>query len=431
VLATLLHLAAPNLGEAAARVGFIATDAVFVGWLGKDALAGVSLVFPLFLICQTVSAGGIGTGIAAAVAGALGAGERGRADRLAAQALWLALGAGVLFGASMLAGGPALYRAFGASGSVLVAATRYSAVTFGGIVLVWLMNLLANAVRGTGAMTVCAGAIVAGGAVHLALSPTLILGLGPFPALGVVGAGIAVLASYGTGATILFCHLLSRRAGAQLRADALGIRKGEIRRVLAIGVPATMTVVLWQATSIALTILIAGFGPAVLAGFGAAQRLELLQTPITFGLGSAAIAMIAANLGAAQPNRARTVGRLTALLGGFIGLGFACAAVLAPSSWMALFTHDPAVAAAGRLYLRNIGLSLPLVGVGFGLAFSLMGAGRATGPALASLLRLGVIAMAGAALVPVAGGGLPALFATAAAANIGYAVMNAGLSRRL
>jgi len=430
VVPSLLRLAAPNIGEAIARVGFIAADAAFIGWLGRDALAGVSLVFPLFLVCQMISAGGIGIGVSAAVAGALGAGDTGQADRTAAQALWLSLAAGLVVGAAMLLGGPSLYRFLGASGPALAAARAYSAVVFGGVVLVWLMNLLANAVRGTGAMAVSAGAIVAGEAVHLALSPTLILGLGPFPRLGVAGAAIAVLASYGTGAAIVLGYLCSRRAGAGLRAGALGLRRALLRRVLAVGVPAAATNFLFQAASIAATVLVARYGAAALAGYGVAQRLELVQMPISYALGSAAVAMVAANLGAGQPERARAVARATALVCGLIGVGFALIAFVAPSWWMELFTHDPAVARTGVLYLRSVAATLALSGVAYGLAFALMGAGKAGVPAVASLVRLGVLGIAGGAAVH-AGFGTPTLFLMVAAANVVFAGTLMGAGRHL
>ena len=63
VLPLLLSLAAPNIGEAAARITFLTADALFVSWLGSDALAGVAVVFPLFLILQTATASGIGSGV--------------------------------------------------------------------------------------------------------------------------------------------------------------------------------------------------------------------------------------------------------------------------------------------------------------------------------------------------------------------------------
>src|SRR5262249_54751578 len=158
----------PNLGEAAARIAFIACDAVFVGWLGTDALAGVSLVFPIFLIMQMTSASGLGAGVAAAVGRALGAGRPEDASALAAHALMPAVACAALFALPMLGFGAAAYEALGARGPALVAAVTYSDLVFGaGALAVWGMNLLANAVRGTGNMAVPASAIVAGELVHL------------------------------------------------------------------------------------------------------------------------------------------------------------------------------------------------------------------------------------------------------------------------
>jgi Na+-driven multidrug efflux pump len=79
VLPLLLSLAAPNIGEAAARITFLTADAVFVSWLGSDALAGVAVVFPLFLILQTATASGFGSGVSSAIGRALGAGDHARA----------------------------------------------------------------------------------------------------------------------------------------------------------------------------------------------------------------------------------------------------------------------------------------------------------------------------------------------------------------
>ena len=72
---TLLRLAAPNVVVIVVQAAVSAGEAVFVGWLGADALAGVSLVFPLIMLMQTMSAGGMGGGVASAVARALGAGR--------------------------------------------------------------------------------------------------------------------------------------------------------------------------------------------------------------------------------------------------------------------------------------------------------------------------------------------------------------------
>src|SRR2546427_12329141 len=71
---TLLLLAAPNVVMLVAQVAISVLEAYFVGWLGADALAGVSVTFPLVMLMQTMSAGGIGGGAAPASARAHGAG---------------------------------------------------------------------------------------------------------------------------------------------------------------------------------------------------------------------------------------------------------------------------------------------------------------------------------------------------------------------
>ncbi|MEA2811917.1 MAG: hypothetical protein QOJ17_6058, partial [Rhodospirillaceae bacterium] len=106
VLPLLLSLAAPNIGEAAARITFLTADALFVSWLGSDALAGVAVVFPLFLILQTATASGIGSGVSSAIGRALGAGEHARATSLAGVAVAIALIGAGLTSALLLIAGP-------------------------------------------------------------------------------------------------------------------------------------------------------------------------------------------------------------------------------------------------------------------------------------------------------------------------------------
>jgi putative MATE family efflux protein len=422
ILGTLLRLAAPNVGEAAARVAFIACDAVFIGWLGTDALAGVSLVFPIFLIMQMTSASGLGAGVAASIARALGAGRRDDANTLAAHAVMLAVLAAAGFAASMLIDGPALFAALGARGAVLEAALRYSGLVFGGGALaVWLMNILANVVRGTGNMAVPASAIVAGEVVHLVLSPSLILGWGPFPQLGVAGAALAVIASYACGAAILLGYLLSRHGLVRLSRASFRPRLAPVRAILSVGGLAALNVLQWQVAAFVVTAAIASFGATTLAGYGAAIRLELLMYPLSFALGSATIAMVATQIGAGAHARARRIAWTAVALSTVLGLGFAVVALSVPARWMSLFSHDPAVIEAGVRYLTTLGLTYPVLGLGFGLVFALQGAGQVLWPFLAGAIRLAVVI--GGAWLVLRGGGTPAtLYLILADAAVLFAV---------
>src|SRR5256885_17258198 len=129
---TLLRLAAPNVVMLVAQVAISVLEAYFVGWLGADALAGVSVTFPLVMLMQTMSAGGMGGGVAAAIARALGAGRRADADALVAHALVIAFAMAGLFSIGMLAGGRPIYRGMGARGRAPEAAPRYSNAIFSG-----------------------------------------------------------------------------------------------------------------------------------------------------------------------------------------------------------------------------------------------------------------------------------------------------------
>lgn len=432
VLPTLLRLAAPNLGEAAARVAFIACDAIFIAWLGEAALAGVSLVFPLLLVLQTVSAGGLGVGVAAAVARALGAGRMAEGRALVGAAAALALLLGLACAVPLLAAGPALYRAMGLQGAALQAAGDYGAIVFGGCVLVWSMNLLANAVRGSGNMVVPACAIVAGEACHLALSPALILGWGPFPAMGVAGAAIGVLAAYGVGTALLLAWLLSPRALLRLQPRLVRLARAPVAAILQVGGFASLNALQFQLQTFLVAGLAAGLGAGTVAAYGAASRLELLLLPIVFAFGSALVTMVAAASGAGDRDRARHAAWCGAAIAAGIGLVFAAIAYAAPLAWMALFTDSEETRATGLRFLAVNGFTWPLLAGGLALFFALQGAGDALRPFLLGLCRLAIAAGGGWLALRLAGPGqgATALFAAGAAASLVFSLAIAGLARR-
>ncbi|HZT52055.1 MAG TPA: MATE family efflux transporter, partial [Stellaceae bacterium] len=209
---TLLRLAAPNVVVMVVQAAVGLVETYFIGWLGTDALAGVSLVFPVVMLMQMMSAGAMGGGISSSIARALGARRRDDADALALHALVIGALFGLGFMVALLAGGPLLYRAMGGSGAAGAAALTYSNVVFAGAILVWVFNSLGNVVRGTGNMLVPAAVSCVGAAILIPVSPCLILGWGPFPRLGVAGGAVAVLAYYALGSAALTWYLVSGRS---------------------------------------------------------------------------------------------------------------------------------------------------------------------------------------------------------------------------
>jgi len=183
IIPTLLMLAWPNILVMTAQASTGLIETWWVSKLGTDALAGMALVFPGFMMMQMLSAGAIGGGISSAVARALGAGRRADADALVLHAILVNLGLGIVTSVLFLVFGRPLYAAMGGRGESLEAAMTYSNIVFGGNLLVWLMNALASVIRGTGNMLVPALAVCLGVVLLVPLSPLLIFGWGPVPAM--------------------------------------------------------------------------------------------------------------------------------------------------------------------------------------------------------------------------------------------------------
>ncbi|MDO9713947.1 MATE family efflux transporter [Paracraurococcus lichenis] len=418
ILPTLLRLAWPNLLIMLAQASTGLIETWWVSHLGTEALAGMALVFPPVMLMQMVSAGAMGGGISSAVARALGAGRREDADALVLHAVVINLGLGLVFSAVMLGFGRPIYRALGGEGGALEAALAYSNVVFLGNPLLWLMNGLASVIRGTGNMLVPALVICAGVVLLVPLSPLLIFGLGPFPALGVAGGGTALVAFYVMGCVALGWYILSGRNLAHLRAVPL--RWPMLREILRIGAVAAITSLQTNVTIALLTALVADHaGLDAVAGFGTGARLEYLLVPLAFGLGAPLVALVGTNIGAGQRERALRI----ALTGGAVAFALTEAVGLAaacfPGAWLALFSAEPGMIAAGSQYLRIVGPAYGFFGLGMALYFASQGAGRLAWPLGAGFLRM-LVAAGGGWLALRLTGSLGGLFAAAAAALVLY-----------
>ena len=418
ILPTLLLLAWPNVLVMLAQSSTGLIETWFVSRLGTDALAGMALVFPGFMMMQMLSGGAMGGGISSAIARALGARRREDADALVLHAVIINVSLGLTFSALALLFGPSLYRALGGEGGSLEAALRYSNVVFAGTSLVWLLNALANVIRGTGNMFVPALAICIAVALLIPLSPCLIFGLGPFPALGIAGGGVAVVFTTALTASVLGWYILSGRSLVRFRLVRL--RWALFYEILRVGGVASVTT-LQTTLTIALTTALVGAaaGPDAIAGFGTGGRLEYLLVPLVFGLGAPLVALVGTNIGAGQPARALRI----ALIGGALAFALTesigVAAAVWPRAWLELFGHDPRMLATGSAYLRTVGPVYGFFGLGLALYFASQGAGRLFWPLFAGMLRL-LIAIGGGWIALRTSGSLGGVFAALGVALLAY-----------
>jgi putative MATE family efflux protein len=429
LLPTLFRLATPNVIGLFASTLVIGYDGFILGRLGPDALAGVALVLPLSMLMLQMSAGGMGGAATAAVARALGAGRGDDAGRLAQHALLIAFLLAALFMAALLGVGPAVYGAMGGRGAALADAIAYSNVLFGGAIVICGTNVLASIVRGAGNMLLPSLLLLGTALAHVVLCPTLVFGWGPIEGMGISGAAVSTLSTNALAGAVMASHLLRRDGAVNLGRAPFRLRLDMLRDILRVGVPASLSPVLGNASIAVSTALVGSFGTAALAGYGVAARLEYILVPIAFGFGTALTTLVATNMGAGQTARALRVtwigGAVVAAITGAIG----AVTAIAPDLWMNLFTGEVPVRRFGASYLNVIGGCYGMFGLGLALFFASQGAGKMFWPLAGSAARLVIVAAGGWLCVHVLRLPASVFFVVVAASLVLYAAIMAAAIR--
>lgn len=391
----LLRLSAPGVLLVAFQSMVSVGDTYFVGRLGTAPLASLALVFPLVMLLQMTSAGAMGGGVSSAIARALGAGQPAMARRLVVHALVIAAAMGTAFTVLVLALGRPIYALLGGKGETLELAVAYSDALFAGAAVVWLANTLSSVLRGTGNMLVPALALITAALVHVPLSASLVLGLGPMPQLGIAGAGVAYLANFGTAACAMAWMVFRPASPLRPRAADFRLEWRLFREILRVGAISVLSALQTVLTAVILTGFVGRYGAPALAGYGVGLRLELLQIPLVFAVGQAMVMLVGVHVGAGHAARAKKIARAGALLAASVSLAIGIAVTLAPLAWVGLFSADPAVLEAGSRYLRTVGLCFPMLAAGIALYFASQGAGRVLWPMLAGTARLAIVIAGG------------------------------------
>lgn len=363
----------------ACHFSFNLIDSIWVGRLiGPVALAAVSTAG--FYVWVALSLGEmVEIGLIAVAARRHGEGYPQRAARVAAAAVVYALGAGLAVSVVGWAVAGTMFRVMRVPPEVASLGHAYLSTWLLGAPLVFGFFAIEATFRAAGdtrtpflmlAVSVC---------VSILLDPLLIMGLGPFPRLGVEGAALASVMVRSGG--FLVGLVIALRRGL-LRISAPDWRA--LPTIIRIGAPLSLAGVLLSVIYMWLTRFTSRFGTAALAALGVGHKMEGLGFIAISGFALAASALVGQNLGAGQEARAREAVRLTVGYCLVVTVTTAIAFLLIPGRLVSLFTSDPQVIADGILYLRviafaQIGQSFELI-----LEGALAGAGYTLWPQVVS-----------------------------------------------
>jgi putative MATE family efflux protein len=415
IVPTLLRLSAPGILLVVFQSMVSVGDTYFVGRLGTGPLAGLALVFPLLMLLQMTSAGAMGGGVSSAIARALGAGNAAGARRLVVHAMIIAVAMGFAFSLLILFFGKSIYALLGGHDDTLANALAYSNILFAGAVVVWIANTLSSVLRGSGNMLLPALALIGAAVVHVPLSASLVLGLGPMPRLGIAGAGVAYVTTFGIGALAMGIAVFRGASPLRPRAGDWVLEAKVFYDILRVGGVSVLSSFQTVLTAVAVTGFVGRYGAAALAGYGVGLRLELLQIPLVFAIGQALVVLVGTHVGAGRAPRAKTIAWVGTALAAAVSLVIGVTVALVPHAWMDLFSADPEVLDTGAHYLRTVGPFYALLAAGMALYFASQGAGQVVPPVLAGTARLAIVVIGGWLAVSLQG-----IFAVIAAGMVVY-----------
>jgi len=346
----LFHLAWPLVAGNLLQTVYNLADLFWVGRVSSEAVAAVSLMFPLTWMFVSTAIG-ITAATIALVSQYVGADDDRQADRVVAQTILLTLGVastltllGWLFRRQLL-------TLIGAEGQVFTEALAYIEVIFFALPLTFLFFAFRASLQGAGDTKTAMWLMVISAGLNVVLDPFLILGWGPAPALGTRGAGWAtfIARAFATAAGIAI--LLRGGFGVRLRVGDLVPDLTILKKLVSVGYPSTIDGWARSFAAVTMAAFVTPFGTAAVAAYGIGIRLMSVSWGVAGAVGQATSTGVGQNLGAETPDRARRVTWVAT--GGTMAFLFAAAGlcILFPEFAIGVFDDSADVVAEGRQFL--------------------------------------------------------------------------------
>ena len=348
------------MGSMLVHVMYTVVDTAFVGRLDPQALAGMTLVFPVFMVLIAI-ANGVGSGISVLVSQAIGRQDLPAAERIAGTAVFLGLSIGALLSLCGLLWGQSLLANLGASAEVTRLGWQYLQIQVAISPLMLITTNLRFILTGQGDARTPLVVMLISSAANLILDPIFIFVLD----LGIRGAALASAAAQLLG---MLCFLVALfvlgRSLIRLRLSYMRSRLMLIVDVLRLGLPSSLAVLTMAVGSMLLNSIVARFGDTALAGYGAAARVDQMVAMPLLGLASAAVAVVGMFAGAARPDLIRQVALYVYRWALTIALALGVVAYLSSHVLMSIFTTDIATIQIGSHYLGYMLFVYPMMAIG-------------------------------------------------------------------
>ncbi len=267
-------LAIPAILEMVMESAFGVVDAFWVARLGPDAMAAVGLTEAVIVVVFAIAMG-LAMAATATVARRIGEHDPEGASVAAVQAIGAGFVLAILMGTVGCIFAPRLLEFMHATPSVIRTGTGYARIVLGGNLAIVMLFLINGIFRGSGDATIAMRTLWMANLINMALDPCFIYGFGPFPKLGVAGAGVATTIGRSLGVLYQLYVLAGGRARVTVARRHLRLDWPVLARLLKLARTAMLQYFIGTASWLTLARINAGFGSNAVAGYSLAIRIIL------------------------------------------------------------------------------------------------------------------------------------------------------------
>ena len=362
IAAELMRMTTPMILGMLMLFSFNLIDTFFISMLGTEPLAAISFTFPITFTVVSLAIG-LGIGTSAVVARHLGEGDHSKAKQASTVTLYTSMSMALILSLVIYACIDPIFLTLGASEDLLVPIRGYMHIWLPASALIVGIMTANSVLRASGDTRTPSMVMAAAGAFNAIMDPLLIFGLGPFPAMGISGAATATLISWIIGFTFLIYTLAVRRQLIEKTLPSYAVFIRSSRAMLRIGIPASGANMITPLAAGTMTYIAAGFGETTVAAFGVGSRIETMACLIVLALSSTLPPFISQNFGAGRLDRIREAYRLCTRFVLFWQLLVYLVLVLSSGLIAGMFSSDPEVIEAIKLFIWILPLGYGLQGV--------------------------------------------------------------------
>ena len=385
---TIFSTAWPMIVAFALHSAFNIVDAYFVGKISAEALAAVSISFPIAFLFISLATG-IGVGTTSLIARHVGAQQFGKAGEVAEHSLILGFISALVLAIIGIVSSPYLFALMGVAEDVSILALDYIYIILAGSPFLFMAMVGNSIIRGEGEMKVPMYVMGSASILNIILDPIFIFTLG----WGVKGAAWATLLSRFVAVAITVAYFYSDKTWIKLKFRKFRFNMEYIKDILKVGFPSSLSNLSMSIGIFLWTALVAGFGTEAVAAFGIGFRLDSLALLPAIGISTAVVSLVGQNVGANKYDRAQDITFKAGYFATALMMVFGVIFLVFPEQLISVFNTDPLVVSHGVTFLKIVPLTYLVVGFSITIAGAFLGSGHALPSLAINILRVIVLSV--------------------------------------